>query len=135
MAYTKEVKPTTSNSLDAKQTASHTPVTKPTTTNSKVAKPTASHVLLEKEVATYADVAKPTASYGLGAKPVATHTPVAEAVATFVRHLYAALLCEDGSYLLQENGARINLEWYHTKDTKPTTSNTDSVKPVTTWNY
>ena len=33
-------------------------------------------------------------------------------------HLYPALLCEDGSYLLQETGKKINLEWNYKKVTE-----------------
>jgi hypothetical protein len=50
---------------------------------------------------------------------MATYTKIAKPLADHVAHLYGALLCEDGAYLLQETGLRINLEWYHTKKTKP----------------
>ena len=47
------------------------------------------------------------------------YTKVAKPTADFASHLYACLLCEDGTYLLQEDSNRINLEWYFTKIAKP----------------
>jgi len=40
---------------------------------------------------------------------------------SFLVHLFGALLCEDGSYLLNEDLSRINLEWFSTKVVKPVT--------------
>lgn len=50
---------------------------------------------------------------------MATYTKIVKPTADFVAHIYSCLLCEDGSYLLQEDGVqRVVLEWYYTKVAK-----------------
>jgi hypothetical protein len=48
-------------------------------------------------------------------------------------HLFPALLCEDGTYLLQEDGNKINLEWYHKRTTKTSDSFSIGEKSETVW--
>ena len=133
MAYTKEVKPTTSNSPVAKPTTTNSPVIKPATSNTPIAKPTATHSIEAEPAVVYGKEADATASYSGVAKPASTQSLEGKAVDTFVAHMFPSILCEDGSYMLQENGDRINLEWYHTKDAKPAVADTSSVKPATVW--
>ena len=134
MAYTKEVKPTTSNSLVAKPTTTNTPAVKPITTNTKVNKPATVNTKVAKSATVFNSVEKDVTTYSGVVKPGTTNTLVEKDTDTFLKHLYPALLCEDGSDLMQEDGIqRICLEWYFTLGTEPPTTNTKEAKPATVW--
>jgi hypothetical protein len=72
----------------------------------------------------YTKVPKPVANWPKVTKPTDD---------SWLSHLFGCLLCEDGSYLLQETGGRIALEMHHGRITKSTTTFSGGVKPNIVW--
>ena len=72
-------------------------------------------------------------AYTKEAKTATSYNDVSKETDSWKIHLFPALLCEDGTYLLQETGNRINLEWHDHRIIKDTASFSKVSEPATVW--